>query len=304
MQPCHFGNQHQTIGPHMIRIEIIGQGGENLLSGTFMERLRKLGLPAVGLVGGMVLSFFLGSSLVSDRTPSPVTASLDAANGAEGAGVGYPLPDKGEAGQKSAAVVAESGQGINPRSDIQSGGKTAPSQGSQGGKKSTIVNSPGDVVRTAAMELHSRDKSLKTPYPKEEDTGVNSLTQELDPLLAERIRESKDWLAANDGDKAFSIQLMSVHRLSLGGLNDYLAKAGVGLSPDKIFAFPAAKGRLLLFYGRYASYDEAVAAISSLPTSIRNTGPYVLSGKNISGKLARLNMGPGKQVGVVAALKP
>ncbi|HIJ84454.1 MAG: hypothetical protein HW380_422 [Magnetococcales bacterium] len=272
----------------MIKIEIMGPNGENLLSGTLMEKVRRLGLPVVGLMGGMVLSFLLASSLVGSGTGVSVEATLDESPGTFRAGVDYSLPAMQE---PTALAAMDEGRGeIYP--------KVSTSEASQISGAKAVNKKP---VASSGSESLAKSQTVTTTGV---DSRQNSQNHFPDPLLEERVHAARDWLGANQGDGTFGIQLMSVQRASLGegGVKEYLA-LHKGLSADKVYAFLATQDRLLLYYGRYSSYDEAVQAMATLPASIRNTGPYVLSGRDIQGKLARLNKDPGKQVGLVAALK-
>lgn len=269
----------------MIKIEIIGPNGENLLGGTVAERVRKLGLPAVGLLGGMVLSFFLANSLVTSESDTQADASQEALK-TFSAGVSYPLPTMQK--PDSEAVAVQAPQPITPSNEFHTlarftGNKTVigPSNNSAPSKKQVAGLSP----------------------PKTSLNLVNPQAVDSDPLLDERIQAAKEWLAVSNNDAMYSVQLMSVHRSSLGGLKSYLSRSNISLSTDKLMAFPVDQERLLLFYGQYASREEANQAIASLPVNLRNTGPFVLTGKNIQGKLVHLTKDTGKQVGLVATLK-
>ncbi|MBF0414385.1 MAG: hypothetical protein HQL79_01290 [Magnetococcales bacterium] len=279
----------------MIKIEIIGPNGENLLSGTMMQKVKRLGLPTVGLVGGMILSFFLASSLVTDRTDSSVKVAQDKHVDTFKAGVDYALPTMNRDGAAGASTgVAKLEQTTPYKDDVAA--KSDTGKGAVEQKKMY-----GNLVtETHAKELVAKGAAANG---KKIDQQANA-RDAVDPMLDERIQAAREWLTANNGDGSFSIQLMSVRRSSLGGLKEYLAKANLGLSEDKLYAFPFAKDRLLLYYGRYATYSEATQAIASLPASIRSQKPFVLSGKEIHGKLAHLNKTSGKKDGLVAALKP
>ncbi|MBF0422643.1 MAG: hypothetical protein HQL73_06595 [Magnetococcales bacterium] len=283
----------------MIKIEIIGPNGENLLNGSLMERVKKLGLPAVGLAGGMVLSFFLASSLVTDRTDKPVELVQDRPTDTYQVGTDYSLPVQGrETASGSEAVVGKMDPGTYFREEpgMKYGAETTQADKSGSDHKKLF----GNLVSAT----HSKDLGARGVVPKKND-GVSSLqAQAMDPMLDERIHAAQEWLTAGKNDGSFSIQLMSVRRSNLGGLKQYLAKANLGLEEDKLYAFPVAKDRLLLYYGRYASYNEAVQAIASLPVGVRSQKPFVLSGKDIQGKLAQLNRVASKKEGLVAALKP
>ncbi len=245
----------------MIKIELIGPNGENLLRGTWAERVKRLGLPVAGLMGGMVLSFFLASSLVAHRGELAVNTAETSGDQFR-AGIDYALP-----------AVQSAGEGVQ-------NGVTTPVA------SPVVVSAPASQTRTQVA-----GKSL----PKQVEVS--------DPMLDGRILAAQEWLGAHKKEW-FSIQLMSVQRSSLGELKDYLTRTSLTSVADKIMAFPVAQDRLLFYYGHYASYEEAMQAIATLPASVQTTKPYVLSGKNILGKVARLNKEFGKQVGLVAALKP
>lgn len=281
----------------MIKIEIIGPNGENLLSGTMMQKVKRLGLPTVGLVGGMILSFFLASSLVTDRTDSSVKLDQDKRGDTYKAGVDYSLPTiNRDSTTGSSTVVAKQEQTAAPREDV-----VGKSDAAQPGK---VGAEPKRLYGNLVTEIHNKELVAKGPAANARKVDQEANARGADPMLDERIQAAREWLTAHNGDGSYSIQLMSVRRSSLGGLKEYLAKAKLGLVEEKLYAFPVDKDRLLLYYGRYSSYNEATQAIASLPASIRSQKPFVLSGKDIHGKLAHLNKVSGKKEGLVAALKP
>ncbi|HAT50790.1 MAG: hypothetical protein HQL07_10130 [Nitrospirae bacterium] len=273
----------------MIKIEIIGPNGENLLGGTLSERVRRLGLPVLGLLGGMVLSFFLANSLVTSDNEIHADASQEVSKTFR-SGVSYPLPT--EPIPNSAPNVATI--------TAQIPHLTTPSAQSH-----TLTQFTGNkkvITLSSNMTPPKRDAATSAPS-KGGQYSATSQALDSDPLLDERIQAAKTWLTAHNNSAIYSVQLMSVHRSSLGGLQSYLNRSDLGLSADKLMAFPVDQDRLLLFYGQYATREEANQAIASLPASIRNTGPFALSGKNIEGKLARLNKDTEPRGGLVAALK-
>ncbi|MEO5328431.1 MAG: hypothetical protein H7829_09315 [Magnetococcus sp. THC-1_WYH] len=273
----------------MIKIEIIGPNGENLLGGTLSERIRRLGLPVLGLLGGMVLSFFLANSLVTSDNEIRADASQEVPKTFQ-SGVSYPLPTE-HVPSNAPNVAIITAQGPYP---------TTPSD-----KSHTLAQFTGNkkVTNSSANVTSPKGHAGASAPPKGGQYSASTQAFDSDPLLDERIQAAKTWLTANNNSAIYSVQLMSVHRSSLGGLKSFLSRSNLGLSADKLMAFPVDQDRLLLFYGQYATREEATQAIASLPASIRNTGPFVLTGKNIEGKLARLHKDTEPRGGLVAALK-
>lgn len=274
----------------MIKIEIIGPNGENLLGGTLSERVRRLGLPVLGLLGGMVLSFFLANSLVTSDNELHADASQGVSKTFQ-SGISYPLPT---------GHIPDSAPNV-ATSTAQIPHVTTPSDQSR-----TFAQFTGNkkVINLSSRVPPPKGDAVESAPPKAGQYSASTQTLDSDPLLDERIQAAKRWLATNNNSAIYSVQLMSVHRSSLGGLKSYLNRSDLGLSADKLMAFPVDQDRLLLFYGQYTTREEANQAIASLPASIRNTGPFILTGKNIEGKLARLNKDTEQRGGLVAALKP
>ncbi|MBF0110296.1 MAG: hypothetical protein HQL76_14090 [Magnetococcales bacterium] len=269
----------------MIKIEIVGPNGENLLRGPWSQRVKRLGLPVAGLLGGMVLSFYLASSLV--RSGSEVSVA-GAEKEAVLAGVDDTLPVVRDIPEMEGTTGGESMVGAG-----------AYTSGGEPRNRNVAVISGG-----SSRDSGKGGVSLKGQDHAKRNNVVAGLALNSDPLLEERIQAARAWLAANPGEGGFSIQLMSVLRSNLGGLSGYLSRANLGVSEDQLLAFPVGQDRILLYHGRYASHEEAVRALAMLPAAIRNSGPYVLSGKSIQGKLARLSKDASKPIGLVAALKP
>lgn len=295
-------------------LKIIGKSASQSAQSQLGERLSY----AIGLFTVATLAVILAADLITSGLERKDLHESAAMPGDFFPGVSYPLPPPSQA-ENRVRVPATKSEEMATLNDekVQ---KLEP-QESQTAKedlqnfRSAVVMSEQEIL-AALTEERSRtsefqklqaaqenlQSSRSTPgipkphTPGQGDLPIRSATgmpkphtlAQGDPLLEARIRAGKKWLSKS-GAEAFTVQVMTVSRESLGDLRRYLTRPDVGISPDNVFIFPLAGERLLMYYGHFQSKDKALSSVSALPEHIRQTKPYVLSVNSVQEKIIRLS---------------
>ncbi len=101
----------------------------------------------------------------------------------------------------------------------------------------------------------------------------------LGPLTAERLTASEEWLKKTPGNRYF-IQLMNVDAGAATEIEAFLSTHAGALDAQQLRVYRSrlsGRDRIGVIYGEFTTREQASAAISHLPATVRATYPYVRS---------------------------
>ena len=101
----------------------------------------------------------------------------------------------------------------------------------------------------------------------------------LGPLTSERLAASEEWLKRTPGNRYF-IQLMNVEAGAATEIEAFLSTHAGALDAQQLRVYRSrlsGRDRIGVIYGEFTTREQASAAISQLPATVRATYPYVRS---------------------------
>ena len=101
----------------------------------------------------------------------------------------------------------------------------------------------------------------------------------LGPLTSERLAASEEWLKRTPGNRYF-IQLMNVDAGAATEIEAFLSTHAGALDAQQLRVYRSrlsGRDRIGVIYGEFTTREQASAAISHLPATVRATYPYVRS---------------------------
>ena len=98
----------------------------------------------------------------------------------------------------------------------------------------------------------------------------------LGPLTAERLQASEVWLRKTPGHHYF-IQLLNIEASAAHEVEAFLATHSNGLDSQQLRVYRSSlsgQDRIGVIYGDFATRNEAIEAIGTLPAALRMTQPH------------------------------
>lgn len=146
--------------------------------------------------------------------------------------------------------------------------------GSVAATLSGVASGPPVSARLPAS-LVARDGGL--PAGIATDPSASEAIAITGSLVESRMAQSQGWLAARDPEH-FSIQVLLARADATEGLERFFGQKDVLNEIDRLFVVQSTvkhKPMLIVFYGDYATYDEANRALQALPEGMSRYRPYL-----------------------------
>ncbi|MFH1658068.1 MAG: AAA family ATPase [Pseudomonadota bacterium] len=139
-------------------------------------------------------------------------------------------------------------------------------------------NSPASGEAPQAVQTAQPGKRQQPAplHPETQSQPASSDKIRFAPLTRQHFGQYDQWIADAPSNHYF-IQLLATDATQTGQIEGFLARANAALDPSQIRAYRSGlsgRDRVGVIFGDYASREEAVAAMQSLPESIKAAQPF------------------------------
>jgi type II secretory pathway predicted ATPase ExeA/septal ring-binding cell division protein DamX len=138
------------------------------------------------------------------------------------------------------------------------------------------IATPGAVLPRGLPPVTPRLTFTSAAPATTPSVSVDQAIAQLNATAQERLRETRAWLQATDGNRWF-IQLVATNTSQIEYAQNFLARADRLLQPERARLYVADLGKELrigIIYGDFPNWPAANRAVEQLPPELRSNSPF------------------------------